>query len=64
MIRQASVLPELTDVVVTPAMIEAATAALISWYEGSTEFRDGARLSLEAGMSTRRELVHIEGGQL
>ena len=46
---------------ITDAMIEAARLALIGWYEGVRDFRDGAILILEAGIAARGEPVELEG---
>ena len=50
------------EIEVTPAMVEAAKAALISWFEGCADFGDGALHILEAGMLARRKLVNVHAG--
>ena len=56
--------PVLTEVVITDAMAAAATAALIKWYEGLTDFRDGGRYVLDAGMAARGEFEHLLGSDV
>lgn len=44
---------------ITPQMVEAGKEALISWFDGTADFGDGARLILEAGMLARAKMVEF-----